>query len=71
MAGLEAAGSQLDGAFSVLRGRWVQTRAVWTDPVGQEFERELWVPLDAMSRSTQQTVDLLAEVVAQAKRNVK
>ncbi len=71
MADLQAVGSQLDGALKVLSGRWIQTRTVWTDAVGQGFEREFWVPLESVTRSTHQTMGPLAAVIAQARRSVK
>ncbi|MBI3739515.1 MAG: hypothetical protein HY258_10760 [Chloroflexi bacterium] len=63
--------AQLDSAFRSLAQRWADTKTVWDDSVQRDFEKEYWEPLEAQIRSTQQEMERLAQVIAQAQRNVK
>lgn len=71
MTQLQATAAELQQAWQLLQQRWQQTRAVWNDPVARSFEKEHWTPLEQQARATQQEMERLAQVVAQARRSVK
>lgn len=71
MSNLSLTADHLNTAWQVLHQRWEQTRAVWNDPVARSFEKEHWTPLEQQTRTTQQEMERLAQVVAKARRSVK
>ncbi len=71
MASLNTTHTQLDSAWRVLRQRWGDTQSLWNDPVRHSFEKEHWTPLESQMRATLEHLERLAQVVAQAQRNVR
>ena len=71
MPNLSQSADPLSNSWQILHQRWEQTRAVWNDPVAWSFEKEHWSPLEQQVRATQQDLERLKQVVAQAQRNVK
>lgn len=57
-------------AWQQLCRQWQKTVALWNDPVRWEFEREFWQPLEGQVPATLQTMERLAQVIAQARQNV-
>jgi hypothetical protein len=70
MTNLNTTIAQLDSAWKTLRQRWEATKAVWNDPVRWDFEKEYWMPLEGQVLATQREMERLAQVIAQARRNV-
>lgn len=71
MTSLHNTAAELRDAWQVVQQRWEQTKAVWNDPVAWSFEQERWAPLEQQTRAVRQEMERLAQVVAQAQRNVK
>ena len=54
-----------------LEQRWGLAAAKWNDPVRWAFEKQTWAPLERQTRETLLEMQRLAEIVAQARRQVK
>ncbi|HIC87993.1 MAG TPA: hypothetical protein EYP04_01105 [Anaerolineae bacterium] len=63
--------NQLQQAWQQLRRQWQETAALWNDPVRWQFEQEFWQPLERQVPATLQEMDRLAQVMAQARQNVR
>lgn len=61
----------LEGSWKRLHQKWEQTKSVWDDPVSRDFERKLMIPLAEQELRTQRELECLAQVVEQARRNVR
>ncbi len=62
---------QLQQAWQQLRQQWQKTAALWNDPVRWQFEREFWQPLEREVPATIREMDRLAQVISQARQNVR
>ena len=71
MTSMNASEERLDSAWKALRARWEDTGSKWNDSVRRAFENEYWEPLEAQVRSTLDELQRLAQVIAQAERNVR
>lgn len=71
MTQVQATAAELHEAWQRLMQRWQSTRALWNDPVARSFEKEHWTPLEQQTRTTQQEMERLAQVIAKARRSVK
>ncbi len=71
MSTLHETGRRLGGAHTLLVQRWEDARTLWRDPVAWHFEKQYWNPLHAQARATQQELERLAQVIAQAQRQVR
>ncbi len=71
MASLKVAVDQMDSTLKTFRQNWENTRLVWNDPVQQHFEKDYWQPLETQAQATLREMERLAQVIAQARRNVK
>jgi hypothetical protein len=54
-----------------LTQRWGAATEKWSDPVRWAFEKQTWAPLERQARETLLEMQRLAEVIAQARRQVK
>ncbi len=71
MSNLTATYEQLATCWKVLHQRWEAAQSQWNDPVSRDFEKIYWTPLEAQVQLTHQEMGRLAQVIAQARRNVK
>ena len=58
-------------AWKLLQARWDATGETWTDRVHDEFAGHYWQPLEQQTQAAQREMERLAQVIAQAQRNVK
>lgn len=68
---LNVTSNQLQTAWQHLRNQWQKTAEAWNDSVRWQFEREFWQPLESQMPRTIQEMERLAQVIAQARQNVK
>jgi hypothetical protein len=54
---------ELNGSLKDLRILWDETKEVWNDPVGREFEENRWLPLEARVRSALRAMERLAPIM--------
>ncbi len=54
---------ELNGALKDLRILWDETRTVWNDPVGRDFEENRWLPLEARVRAALRAMERLAPLI--------
>lgn len=71
MNSLSQARSHLQGEWRRLQQQWQATCELWDDPVQRQFEREFWQEYERVLLPTLNEMDRLAEVIAQARREVK
>jgi len=57
--------------WKALQQRWQTSRAFWNDPVNRGFEREYWQEFERVIPTTMDEMAKLAQLIAQAQRNVK
>lgn len=69
--GLNTIATEWQEAWQRLRQRWQETTTIWSDSVGQQFEREFWQPLETQVAATQREMERLAYVIAQARRGIR
>jgi len=70
MTNLYATGSQFGRVLKALSGRWIRTRALWTNAAGQDFERDFWISLDTSMPRTKKAIASLADVITGARHHV-
>ena len=61
----------IESSWQPLKQKWESTTSVWDDSVSREFEEKFLLPLAAQINQTQSALENLANVVAQAQRNVR
>jgi len=71
MTTLQQSASELVETWRRLEQRWQDAQSLWNDPVARSFAKEHWAPLEQQTRAAQQELERLAQVIAQAQRNVK
>ncbi len=71
MSNLNIAISRLESEWKALALRWEETKKVWTDLVGRDFEREYWESFAPQPPAVQREMERLAQVIAGARRSVK
>jgi hypothetical protein len=54
---------ELNGKLKDMRILWDETKAIWNDPVGRNFEENHWLPLEARVRSALRAMERLAPVL--------
>ena len=54
-----------------LMQQWTASESVWNDQVRRDFEKQYMTPLLEQTEATNKEAARLAEVIAQARRNVK
>lgn len=60
---------ELNNGLKTLRLAWEEARDQWKDAVGRDFEANRWAPLEAQVVSTLRAIDVLAPVLAAARRD--
>ncbi len=65
------ASSEMEQAWQQVRAQWQKAGGVWNDAVRWQFEREFWQPLESLAPATIQEIERLAQVIAQARQNVR
>jgi hypothetical protein len=65
---LNTAWIELNNGMKTLRQVWEETRQRWKDPVSRDFEAHHWAPLEAQVAATLRALDVLAPVLAAARR---
>jgi len=63
-----ASRSQLYDSQKTARLRWDSTEETWTDVTRQEFEEQLWTPLDQHVSNVLRAVDQLTSLFAQVRQ---
>lgn len=71
MTHLNITAEQLEAHWKILQQRWQASRAQWDDVVAQRFEREQWHEYEQTVPATLKEMRQLAEVLAQARRQVR
>lgn len=71
MGSLNTARDELLEAWQRLSRTREHVRGVWNDPVYRQFEREFWQPLETQMPPTFKELERLAQVIAQARQNVR
>ncbi|MEW6230987.1 MAG: hypothetical protein AB1566_01585 [Chloroflexota bacterium] len=71
MSALNTTQEQLHAAWQALQHQWRASCALWDDPVSRRFEREFWQDFERVVPATMNEMQKLAQVIAQARRNVK
>lgn len=66
---LNTAWIELNNGLKTVRLAWEDAREQWKDSVGREFEAERWAPLEAQVVSALRALDVLAPVLAAARRD--
>jgi hypothetical protein len=65
---LNTAGIELNNALKALRLVWQGTREQWKDAVARDFEANRWTPLETQTVAALRAMDVLAPVLAAARR---
>ncbi len=71
MPGLNESVSALKESWMRLQQRFDDAKSKWDDPIRWAFEKQTWAPLERQARETLLEMQRLAEVIAQARRQVK
>lgn len=71
MNGLNIAQERLGNGWRILQHQWQASCALWDDPVRRQFERGFWQDFERVVPATMNEMQKLAEVIAQAQRNVR
>jgi len=71
MSSLGQARNQLQNAWSRLQDQWQGASDRWHDVVRQRFERDSWGEYERTLPAALKELDRLAEVIAQARREVQ
>ena len=62
--------NQFQQVWHQLCQQWQKSTALWNDPVRWQFERDFWQALERQMPATLQTMERLAQVIAQAQQHV-
>ncbi len=68
MSGLQ---TDFDMPWQRLKQKWEDTKTLWNDPVSRDFEERFMVPLAEQINQTQNALEKLSNMIAQAKRNMR
>jgi|Deesub1362B_J571_1020462.scaffolds.fasta_scaffold74138_2 hypothetical protein len=71
MSTLNDAYERIHSSWQALRGQWRTTCDLWNDPVRRRFEREFWQEFERTVPAAMEQMRRLAEVIAQARREVR
>jgi hypothetical protein len=64
---LSAGSGKLSFALKTLRARWETTQPQWSDDVSRDFQENHLGPLEAQVMATLTAINLLGQVLAQAR----
>ncbi|VTR96746.1 hypothetical protein [Tuwongella immobilis] len=62
---VDAGRGKLYSALKTVRHQWDAFEESWQDPMRQDFEEQIWEPLNRMSVDTLQAIDQLAQIFAE------
>ncbi|MBC8447092.1 MAG: hypothetical protein H8D78_05020 [Chloroflexi bacterium] len=71
MSTLNDARERINSGWQVLQGQWHTACGLWDDPVQRRFEREFWQEFERTVPVAMKQMRRLAEVIAQARREVR
>ena len=71
MSTLNDARERIHSGWQALQGQWYTTCELWDDPVRRRFEREFWQAFERIVPATIEQMGRLAEVIAQAQREIR
>lgn len=71
MSNLNDLTARIDAAQKKLAQQWELTKALWKDSVSRNFEKTHISPIESQTRKMLHELDRLAQVIAQARKNVK
>ena len=71
MAGVQQAQQRLQAHWHALRQQWQATCALWQDPVAHHFERRFWQEWEQTVPATLAAMERLAQILEQARREVR
>jgi uncharacterized protein YukE len=71
MSSLKQARERLQDEWTRLQDRWQAAAEQWRDAVQRRFEREFWQEYERTLPPVLHQMDRLAEVIAQARRELK
>jgi hypothetical protein len=71
MSTLNHARESIHSGWQALQGQWRTSCELWDDPVHWRFEREFWREFDRTIPATMEQMRRLADVIAQARREVR
>jgi hypothetical protein len=66
---LDIGWTELNSSMKELRVSWEETKTHWDDTVQQEFEKNLWDPLEQQVRATLRGIERLAPALAKLRRD--
>lgn len=61
---------KLHSAMKTLKSRWETIKPGWHDPVSQDIDEKLFVPLEQQVATTLRAIDRLAQVLDQAQHDL-
>jgi hypothetical protein len=67
MKEIGAGRGKLYASLKELRLKWGVTEETWHDPVRQDFETNVWEPLDLQAASALRGIDRLNHILVQAR----
>ena len=70
MSTVSDARRRLKDRWAALNVQWSSTCEVWNDPVRQRFEKQFWSDYEQVIPQVLGGMELLSEVLEQARRNV-
>lgn len=71
MGNLNNARERIHSGWQGLQGQWHATRELWDDPVQRRFKREFWQEFKRIVPAATEQMRRLANVIAQARRELR
>jgi len=71
MSTLNDARERTHSGWQALQGKWHTTCELWDDPARRRFEREFWQEFERIVPAAIEQMRRLAELFAQARREVR
>jgi hypothetical protein len=71
MSALLSSHQHITQAWQKLRGQWLATSERWRDRVHRSFESQHWQAIESIVADYSKSLEALADVVDQMRRNVK
>jgi hypothetical protein len=71
MSSLHSSHQHITEAWQKLRGQWLATSEQWRDGVHDSFKRKYWEAIESTVLDYAKSLEALAGVIDQMRRNVK
>ena len=71
MSSLHSSHQHVTQAWQKLRGQWLATSGQWRDKVQRSFESQHWEDIESTVADYARSLEALAEVIDQLRRNVR